>query len=442
MTRTQGLGLISTKLLKIAQVASDYPDVALTTVAHHIDIGWLRLAYQRTRKDGAVGVDGQTAAMYEQQLEKNLSSLLDRFKSGRYRAPPVKRVYIPKSDGKKRPIGIPTLEDKVLQRAVLMVLEPIYEQTFKDCSFGFRRGRSAHQAQERLWRSMMGLRDVWLIELDIQSFFDHVNHHHLHDMLAHRVADGVIHRVIGKWLNAGIMEDGLRSQSTSGTPQGGVISPLLANLYLHEVLDEWFYDIVSPRLKGRSFLVRFADDAVMGFEHESDARRVLAALYKRFARFDLTLHPKKTRLLHLPRPDRAHVRAQDRSFDFLGFTHFWALSRKGSWIIRRKTSSVRLSRSLIAIADWCRWHRHFPVAWQHRQLSLKLRGHYAYFGITGNAQSLGRFLHCVERIWFKWLNRRSNRSGVGWDRFAPFLRRSPLPSPRVVHSVYHRRVSS
>jgi len=262
MTETQSLNLISTRLLKITQLVSDYPRVALTTLAHHIDVSWLREAYRLTRKDGAVGVDGQTAMMYEEHLDDNLSSLLDRFKSGVYRAPPVKRVYILKGDGKKRPIGMPTLEDKVLQRAVLMVLEPIFEHTFYDCSFGFRPRKSAHQALDSLWRSIMGLKDVWLIELDIQSFFDHVNHSYLRDMLAHRVADGVIHRVIGKWLNAGVFENGQRFQPTSGTPQGGVVSPLLANLYLHVVLDEWFYDIVMPRLSGRSFIVRYADDGV------------------------------------------------------------------------------------------------------------------------------------------------------------------------------------
>lgn len=442
MIETQSLNLISTRLLKITQLVSDNPDVALTTLAHHIDISWLREAYRRTRKDGAVGIDGQTAAMYDEQLEKNLSSLLDRFKSGLYRAPPVKRVYIPKGDGKRRPIGIPTFEDKVLQRAVLMVLEPIFEQTFFDCSFGFRPQKSAHQALDSLWRSIMGFKDVWLIELDIQNFFDHVNHSYLRDMLAHRVADGVILRAIGKWLKAGTMEGGQRSQSSFGTPQGGVVSPLLANLYLHVVLDEWFYDIVKPRLGGRAFMVRFADDAVLGFDNEADARRVMDVLYKRFSKFDLSLHPKKTRLLHLPRPVRPLASDQDRAFDFLGFSHFWVRSHKGHWIIRRKTSKDRLSRSLKAIKLWCRWHRHYPVMWQHRQLSLKLQGHYGYFGITGNSRSLSCFQRGVERTWFKWLTRRSNRAKLGWERFAPFLRRSPLPKPRIVHSVYNRSVST
>jgi len=442
MDGTPSLEFISTRQLKIVQLARDNPQSALTTLAHHIDIVWLREAYRRTRKDGAVGIDGQTGAKYEEQLEENLSDLLDRFKSGRYRAPPVRRVYIPKGNGKRRPIGIPTFEDKVLQRAVLMVLEPIYEQTFRDFSFGFRPGRSAHQALEVLWKSIMGLKDVWLIELDIQNFFDHVNHKVLRDMLAQRVADGVLRRAIGKWLKAGTMEEGRRVQSSSGTPQGGVVSPLLANLYLHTVLDEWFCNEVRPRLGSRAFIVRYADDAVLGFESEADARRVLEVLHKRFSKFDLTLHPEKTRLIHLPRPDKAYSAAKKRSFSFLGLTHFWARSRKGNWIIRRKTSKDRFSRSLKAMAIWCRKYRHAPVMWQHHQLGLKLRGHYAYYGITGNSRSLGCYRYAVERIWFKWLNRRSNRGVIKWDRFAPFLDRSPLPTPRIVHSAVNRLVPS
>ena len=252
---------ISTKQLGLAQRAEQYPHEALKTLSHFIDLDWLREAYRRTRKDGAAGVDGQSAAQYEAQLEENLSSLLDRLKSGRYRAPPVKRVYIPKGDGKRvRPIGIPTLEDKVLQRAVVMLLEPIYETQFKDCSFGFRPARSAHLALDQLWQQVMSLPSCWLIELDIESFFDRVDRVKLREMLARRVGDGVIRRVIGKWLKAGVLEGTQLSYPERGTPQGGVISPLLANIYLHEVLDAWFEEEVQPRLKGRSFIVRYADD--------------------------------------------------------------------------------------------------------------------------------------------------------------------------------------
>lgn len=442
MPRTSGREAISTRQQKLAELARVEPKVTLTTVAHHIDAVWLREAYRRTRKDGAVGVDGVTAAHYEAALEANLSSLLERFKSGRYRAPAVRRVHIPK-DGtpkKTRPLGIPTLEDKVLQRAVLMALEPVYEQDFLDCSYGFRPRRSAHQALEALWRGLMGIGGGWIIDLDIQYFFDTVDRGHLRQFLEQRVRDGVIVRAVGKWLNAGVMEGGVVYHPERGTPQGGVISPLLSNIYLHEVLDQWFEHEVKPRLRGRAFEVRFADDAVLAFEREDDARRVLAVLAKRFARYGLTLHPEKTRLVDFRRPPRAGTdrRQRERSFELLGFSHFWGRSRKGRWVVQRKTAKGRLSRALKRIAQWCKAHRHWRLADQQAALSRKLLGHYAYYGITGNARALGWF-HCeVRRRWRKWLNRRSRASRLTWARFAELSTRYPLPQPRVVHSVYRR----
>ena len=446
MAGTQSPEPISTRQLELAKRAERFPHEALLTLSHFIDLNWLREAYRRTRKDGAAGVDGQVAADYEVDLDANLLSLLERFKTGRYRAPPVKRVYIPKADGRRqRPIGIPTLEDKVLQRAVVMLLEPIYEQAFCDCSYGFRPGRSAHQALDDLWRQVMSLSTSWLIELDIESFFDRVDRALLREMVARRVGDGVIRRVIGKWLRAGVLEGAQLSYPEQGTPQGGVISPLLANIYLHEVLDQWFEEDVKPRLRGRSFLVRYADDAVLGFEREEDAERVFEVLPKRFAKYALTLHPEKTRLLpfHKPGPND-HPRGgsgQRRSFDFLGFTLYWGRSRKGHRVVRRKTAKDRLSRALRTVEAWCRRHRHAPVLWQHERLSLKLRGHYAYYGMTGNGRSLASFRHHVERIWRKWLRRRSNAK-LPWAQFSAFLQRSPLPRVRIVHSVYRRSATS
>jgi len=357
MVGTPSPQTISTKQLELAKRAERYSHEALSTLAHFIDLDWLREAYCRTRKDGAPGVDGQVSAEYEADLEANLSSLLDRFKSGLYRAPPVKRVYIPKGDGKRlRPIGIPTLEDKVLQRAVVMILEPLYEQQFLDSSYGFRPGRSAHQALDALWQRIMPLSQCWLIELDIESFFDRVDRGRLREMVARRVSDGVILRVIGKWLQAGVLEGTQLSYPEQGTPQGGVISPLLANIYLHEVLDQWFDQDVKPRLKGTSFMVRYADDAVLGFERQEDAERVFAVLAKRFEKYALTLHPQKTRLLALHRPGSNDPPrsgpGEPRSFDFLGFTLYWGRSRKGNWVVRRKTAKDRLSRALRAVEAW------------------------------------------------------------------------------------------
>ena len=433
MPRTPSLDHVLPKLQRIANQAREAPQMAFTTLAHHIDVALLHVAYKRTRKDGAAGIDGQTAADFEQQLERKLRSLVDRLKSGTYVAPPVRRVHIPKGDGRMRPIGIPTLEDKVLQRGVVMVLEAIYEQDFLDCSYGFRPGRSAHQALEALWKGLMGLGGGWVVEVDIKSFFEDVDHGHLRNFLEQRVRDGVVRRAVDKWLKAGVMEAGAVRYPDTGTPQGGVISPLLANIYLHKVLDEWFETEVRPRLRGKSFLVRYADDFVIGFANEEDARRVMTVLSKRFERYGLTLHPTKTRLIDFRRPPPG---GDSGTFELLGFTHFWGQSRKGKSVVQRKTASSRFGRALQRISAWCRAHRHLAVAEQHKLLSSKVRGHYGYFGITGNSRALARFLHEVERLWRRWLDRRSSRTKMTWDRFRALLRRYPLPPPRIVHSAY------
>lgn len=294
---------VSSKLSRIAELARQANGRAFTSLAHLIDIDWLREAYRRTRKDGAVGVDGQTAEEYAKNLEGNLRALLDRAKSGAYTAPPVRRVHIPKGDGSTtRPIGIPGFEDKVLQRAVAMVLEAVYETEFVDGSYGFRPGRGAHQAVESLWTQAMRLGGGWVIDADIKGFFDTLGHAQLTTMLRRRVQDGVLMRLIGKWLNVGVMEGGQLTHPEKGTPQGGVISPLLANIYLHEVLDVWFEQEVKPRLRGAAFLIRYADDFVIVCVREEDARRVLEVLPKRFGKYGLTLHPEKTRLVPFVRP--------------------------------------------------------------------------------------------------------------------------------------------
>ena len=442
MTNTPRFESVSTKRQRIAALAKQASETAFTSLAHHIDLDWLQDAYRRTRKDGAVGVDGQTAADYAVNLEANLQSLLDRAKSGTYKAPPVRRVQIPKGKGNEtRPIGIPTFEDKVLQRSVVMVLESVYEQDFLNCSYGFRPDRSAHQALQAFRDQMMEMRGGWVIELDIQKFFDNLDHSHLREMLRRRIRDGVLKRLIGKWLKAGVLEDGCLHRPKAGSPQGGVVSPLLANVYLHYVLDTWFEQEVRPRMQGRAFLVRFADDAVMGFACEQDARRVLEVLPKRFDRFGLTLHPKKTRLVKFTRPAfRDPPKDGDRpegpgSFDLLGFTHYWGRSLRGNWIVKRKTARDRLSRGLRAVNQWCRIHRHQNVAVQRAALEKKLKGHYAYYGITGNYAALRSFYQGVRRNWRKWLSRRSQKAYLNWAKFNRLTERYPLPPPVVVHSV-------
>jgi RNA-directed DNA polymerase len=425
---------VSTKLQRIAELARQMPTAALTTLGHHIDVEWLKEAFQRTRQDGAAGVDGQTAAEYAARLEENLTDLLERVRTQRYVAPPVRRVHIPKEGG-TRPIGIPILEDKVLQRAVAMVLEAVYEQEFLDCSYGFLPGRSAHQALDAFWQQMMAMGGGWVLEVDIRSFFDALDHSHLRHLIERRIRDGRLLRLIGKWLNAGVLEDGELWYPETGTPQGGVISPVLANVYLHEVLDVWFEREVKPRLGGQAFLIRYADDVVLGFACEADARRVLEVLPKRLSKYGLTLHPEKTRLVRFEGP-RDKDGPGPGTFDLLGFTHYWSKSRKGKWVIKRKTAAKRLRRTLTRVAEWCRTHRHDRMKEQHRALARKVQGHYAYYGITGNARCLAAFWHSVERIWQRWLSRRSQRARIRWDRFKELLRVFPLPGPRVVHSIY------
>jgi group II intron reverse transcriptase/maturase len=437
MTETLSSGNVYTKLQRIAQMARKHPERVFGSIHHVIDIDWLREAYHRTRKGGAAGVDGQTAAEYATDLSDNLQSLLDRLKSGSYRAPAVRRVHLPKGNGRKsRPIGVPTFEDKVLQRAVTMVLTAIYEQDFIDCSYGFRPGRSAHDALQALRDELMSMSGGWVLEVDVVSFFDTLDHGHLRRFLDRRVTDGVIRRVIHKWLHAGVLEQGQLSYPEAGSPQGGVISPLLANIYLHEVLDVWFEREVRPRLHGRGRLIRYADDFVLVFEQEGDARRVQHVLPKRFGKYGLSLHPDKTRLSRFERPRDSRGKRSERpdTFDMLGFTHYWAKSRKGYWVVKRRTASARLSRALRSVWQWCKDHRHWSVGEQRDTLAAKLRGHYNYFGLTGNGAALENFRTGVLRAWRKWLGRRGGKRVMTWARFNLLLGQYPLPPVRVVHS--------
>lgn len=435
MAGTSSLMAVCTKQQRIAKLARQIRGKSLTTLAHYIDIYWLTEAFGRTRRDGAPGVDGETWHGYADNLQANLQALLDRVKSGTYRAPPVRRVRIPKGKGgETRPIGIPTLEDKVLQRAVVMVLEPIYEQEFYHCSYGFRPGRSAHHALQALWDQAMKMQDGWIVEVDIRKFFDTLDHAQLRQLVRKRVGDGVLCRLISKWLHAGVLEGGVLTYPEEGTPQGGVISPLLANIYLHAVLDEWFEQVVKPRLRGRAFLVRYADDFVIGFACEEDARRVLEVLPKRFAKYGLQIHPDKTRLLRFARPQSrppSEGGPPSESFDFLGFRHYWSRSKKGTPVVKRKTAPDRFRRALTKLTQWCRQNRHEPVAVQHAALRRSLLGHFAYYGrLIGNLWSLKSFVYEVGRVWRYWLHRRRRRGGFNWSRMNRLLKRFALPRPR------------
>jgi len=442
MEDTQRSQPISTKLQWIAEQAASYPDRIFTSLAHLMNVDLLRQAYWLTRKDGATGVDGITAGEYAEHLEDNLAGLHNRLRSGKYKAPPVERAWIDKEDGSHRPLGIPCFEDKIVQRAVNMILSAVYEQDFYDCSYGFRPGRSPHQALRELREMCYKTKTSRIVDADVSGFFDNLDHDLLRKIIKQRVNDGGILRLIGKWLNAGVLDGEELFHPEKGTPQGGVISPLLANIFLHHVLDEWFEKVVKPRMRGRVFLIRFADDFVIGCELEYDARRIMEVLPKRFSRFKLTIHPKKTALVQFGNPQqRGRPNCQKRSgsgkstFDFLGFTHYWCKSRRGYWVIKRKTSAKRLRRAMKRLWQWCCYNRHMHLSEQHRILSLKLRGHYQYYGIRGNYKMMEVLLEYVEKAWRRWLGRRHRSGSISYEKFLAIRESYPLPQPRICHNV-------
>jgi group II intron reverse transcriptase/maturase len=428
---------MSLQLLEVVERARREPEGRFHSLAHLIDVSALERAYRRTRKDAAVGVDGVTKEQYGQDLEGNLQDLHARMKAKRYRHHPIRRVHIPKEGGKMRPIGVSAFEDKIVQDALREVLEAIYEQDFLDCSYGFRPGRSAHDAVRTLDRAVHRGKVNWILEADIVSFFDSLDRKKLKEMLEVRVADGSLLRLIGKCLHVGVLDGVELSTSESGTAQGSVLSPMLGNVYLHYVLDLWFEQEVKPQLRGRATLIRYCDDFIIGFEEEDDARRVLDVLGKRLGHFGLALHPDKTRLLPFRRPPAGQKSGKGpATFDFLGFTFYWARTRKGRWGMTCKTRSASLRRFIGSVYDWCHRHRHLPVAAQHKALTRRVQGHFNYFGVSGNFVSLLLVIEQVKRAWYKWLCRRSHRKRLTWERFADLLRDFPLPRPRIMVSLW------
>jgi RNA-directed DNA polymerase len=423
---------VLTKLQRIAKQAEDYPERVLTTLAHHMDVDFLREAYRQTRKDGTPGVDKITAKEYKENLEENLNELHIRLKSGRYKAPPVMRAWLEKGGGKKRPIGIPTFEDKIVQRAVVMLLEPIYERVFHDFSHGFRKGRNQHQALKELREKLISQGINWILVADITGLFDNLDHGILRELIKKRMNDGTLIRLIGKWLHAGVMETGRIHYPELGTPQGGVISPMLSNIFLHYVLDDWYKQEVQPRLKGRSFLIRWADDFIIAFENKPDAERVLKVIPKRFERYKLNLHPDKTSLIYFAKPNTEEERKKTETFDFLGFTYYWGKGYTGYWSIKKKTSRKSQSSFMKRAWQWCKDNFHEPIKEQYKTLCSKLRGFYQYFGVRSNYKSLERVYTYVHRAWAKWLSRRSRKGKVRYDELK---KNYPLPIPRIIHSV-------
>lgn len=422
---------MSPGLLKVAERAKRDPEARMLALAHHIDEPALERVYRRLRTAAAVGVDGVTVEQYGERLAENLQALRGRMKAGRYRHQPIRRVNIPKSDGATRPIGISTVEDKIVQGAVRDVLEAIYEQDFLACSYGFRPGRRTHDALRELNEVISRGSANYIVEADIVSFFDSIDRKVLMEMLRGRIADEGLMRLVGKCLHVGVLDGERYLEPDDGTAQGSSLSPLLGNVYLHHVLDVWFEQDVRPRLKGRSALIRYADDFVLCFELADDARRVWDVLEQRFAKFGLTLHPKKTRSFPFE-PPRDGGGKGSATFDFLGFTVHWQEARKpGTWRVAFRTRSARLRRAIQAAVDWCRSHRHRPIEEQRLALTRKLNGHYNYFGVNGNIEALGKLLHATKCAWQKWLNRRSQRARMTWERFKQLLAKHPLPKPEV-----------
>lgn len=433
-------GSVYPRLRRIAEIAKAKPGEVFTSLVHLVNVELLRDSHRLLSRRASPGVDGVTAREYERDLEGNIRGLHERLRAGKYRAQPVRRIYIPKGDGTRRPIGIPAYEDKIVQRAVATVMEAVYEADFLGCSYGFRPGRKAHEALEEVWRHAMGRRVNWVLDTDIEGLFDNIDWTWLREFIRRRIRDGGILRLVGKWLHAGVLEEGRRKEPEAGTPQGGVISPLLANIYLHNVIDLWVEGEVRKRARGEVKLVRYADDLVILFEHREDAEWVGRELRERLAEYKLRLKEEKTRLIPYGRKvweDWQGGRGpKPPTFDFLGFTHVCGADRKGWYVVKRFTARKRLKRVLRVLTEWCRRNRHREVSVQARELGLRLRGHYNYYGITGNGRQLQRVAYFVTLAWWKWLSRRSQRGRLSWEAFSDLLRRNPLPKARVVHSVY------
>lgn len=426
---------MSPQLARIAELAKEDRKRQFVSIAHLLTPEALYEALESLRKDASAGVDGVRYRDYVGKAKGNIRKLHDRLKSKQYRAQPLRRIYIPKEDGRQRPISIPSLEDKIVQRATVELLNAIYEQDFLDCSYGFRPGRSPQDALDEVGSVVCRRPIAYVLEADICGYFDAIARSRLIEMIEKRVCEGSILRLIRKWIHIGVIDDGRLLITKTGTGQGQVISPLLANIYLHYVLDEWFEEVVKPRLKGEAYEVRFADDFIFCIQYREDAEKVHEVLTQRFAKYGLTLHPDKTRLREFGR--KALARSEEQggrkpaTFDFLGFTHICARSQRGYFTIHVRTMRKRLRRSLKAVSAWCQEHRHDPVPDQCEALNRKLRGHYQYYGRPTNFRSLWEYYRSVRRIWKKWLNRRTRGKTLKWTDYEQLLGRHPLLRPRI-----------
>lgn len=433
--QTQGWRSLQPHLQRVNMAARSSGQTRFTALLHHVDVAALRRAYRRQRRKASPGVDGMTVEEYGRDLQGNLERLHERVHSGQYWPKPVRRAHIPKADGGTRALGVPVLEDKIVQGAVAEVLSAVYEADFYGFSYGFRPGRSAHKALASLDRGFMMRRVNWVLDVDIQRFFDSIDHEWILRMVAHRIADPRVLRLIRRWLEAGVLESGTWMAVDAGTPQGSGISPLLANVVLHYVFDAWVHQWRQRHARGQVIVCRYADDIVIGAEHEAEARRLLADLRERLAKFGLTLNEDKTRLIEFGRTAarrRAQVgQSRLRTFNFLGFTHYWGRTKKGKFVVKRKTEAARMTRKLSELRVELRKRWHVPIGDQYRWLCQVLRGHYQYYGVIFNGPSLSRFLYLVQRLWFKAMKRRNRKHRLTWQTYNDLLRVYPLPPPRI-----------
>jgi len=428
------------KLALISERAQREPRYQFTCLAHLLNERFLKECYYSLGRDRASGIDGVSWKEYGKQLDENLNNLVARMKVKRYKPQPAKRVYIPKNEHEKRPLGLPALEDKIVQKGIARILEAIYEADFLDCSYGFRPARNCHQAINAVDKTIMTKPINYVIEADIKGYFDNVSHKWMMEFLQVRIKDPSFLLLIRRFLKAGYFEAGRIVATEQGTPQGGNLSPMLSNIFLHYVLDLWFEKKVKPQVRGAAYLVRYADDFICMVQYQNDAQRIVQALRERFAKFDLELHPEKSRVISFGRYERENAKRQNRkakTFDFLGFTHFCGTSRKGKFIVGRKTSRKKFRMKCKEMNNWLRKIRNYKKAKEWWPiLQAKLRGHYQYYGVSGNMQSLQRFYSLTMRMTLKWLNRRSQRKSYSWRGFYKYLEHYPLPEPRIVHNLY------
>lgn len=441
-SRTQSRNNAMSGLVRVREIANQDPKTQFTALLHHVTVDVLRQSFYQLKRDSAAGVDGVDWRSYKEGLEDRITDLHSRIHTNRYRPRPSRRVYIPKSDGSQRPLSIQCLEDKLTQQALVQVLNQVYEADFLGFSYGFRPGRGAHDALDALSYSITHRKINWVLDLDIRKFFDTVEHEWLMRMLAHRIHDKRVLALVKRWLKVGVIEDGKRHPSTVGTPQGAVISPLLANVYLHYVYDLWAHSWRTNHAKGDVVIVRYADDSVLGFQYVDDAQRFRRALAVRLGRFGLSLHPQKTQLLRFgqfaTRDEQSRGASKPKTFDFLGFTHYCKFRRNGSFTVGRRTSRKRLQASIRSITLELRRRLHAPMHETARWLTRVIRGHLNYFAVPGNLECVGQFRYEVIRRWFKLLRRRSQRHRLTWATFAQRAN-SWFPVVRTLHEYPQKR---